>query len=63
MSETINLICNDCKHFRPISGGCDAFPEDIPNEILISNEHSQPLPDQKNNIVFEAGKSLELQKL
>lgn len=53
--EAINLICFECKHFRPIRGGCDAFPDDIPDEILINNEHSTPLADQGNNIVFEAG--------
>ena len=33
---------------------CQAFPEGIPEEILIGdNDHSKPLPDQKNDIVFE----------
>lgn len=57
MTETIDLICYKCKHFRPLSGGCDAFPDGIPDEILQTNEHAKPLPEQKNNIVFEAGEN------
>jgi len=53
MTDTINLICNNCKHFRPLEGGCDAFPDEIPDEILQSNEHFKPLKDQENKIVFE----------
>lgn len=53
MTETINLICNRCKHTNPYRAGCEAFPEDIPIEILLTNKHSTPLPEQKNNIVFE----------
>lgn len=59
MTETIDLICNRCKHTNSFRQGCDAFPEDIPMEILLSNEHSKPLPDQKNNIVFEPVKNNE----
>jgi len=48
-----------CKHLRPNSGGCDAFPfEDggIPWEITSgSDKHLGPLPGQKNDIVFEGG--------
>ncbi|CAB4126209.1 hypothetical protein UFOVP153_39 [uncultured Caudovirales phage] len=52
--EAISLICFKCKHFREIEGGCDAFPDGIPEEITSGdNEHSKPLPDQKNDIVFE----------
>jgi len=53
MSETINLICFECRHFTPHSGGCAAFPGGIPQEILDTNQHSEPLPDQKNSIVYE----------
>lgn len=53
MTLTIDLICLKCKHFREIEGGCDAFPEGIPDEIILNNEHSNPLPYQDNNIVFE----------
>ena len=45
-------ICNKCKH-RIIGIECKAF-DVIPDEILGGdNNHSKPLPDQKNNIVFE----------
>lgn len=54
--EAKNLICLRCKHLRPSSGGCDAFPGDIPDEITSGeNPHSSPLPDQANDIVFEEG--------
>ena len=45
-------ICNGCKNH--IDGlKCKAF-EIIPDEILFGeNDHSKPLPDQKNDIVFE----------
>lgn len=52
--EAVNLICFKCKHFKRFEGGCNAFPEGIPDEIdLDVNKHSKPLAFQKNNIVFE----------
>ena len=48
-------ICFSCKHYIHFKKGigCDAF-DNIPNEILIGdNDHSKPLKDQDNNIVFE----------
>ena len=50
-------ICHKCKHFRPFQGGCDAFPDGIPNEISsgIQETHDVPTPDQENDIVFEEG--------
>jgi len=56
---TKDLICEKCKHFKPITGGCNAFKEGIPETILLDNIHDAPLPDQKNNIVFEEGQSEE----
>jgi hypothetical protein len=54
--EPVKLICFNCKHFREFSIGCDAFPDGIPNEIIIGlNDHSNPLPGQGNDIVFEQG--------
>ncbi len=48
------LNCLKCKHFRALSGGCDAFPEGIPYEITETgeSEHLTPLEGQKNDIVF-----------
>jgi hypothetical protein len=52
--EAVDLICFKCKHWRQFSGGCDAFGDDIPSEITSGkNEHSKPLPNQDNEIVFE----------
>lgn len=52
MTDTIDLICYNCKHFNNMEPGCKAFPEGIPDEILQTNEHSKPLPEQKNDLVF-----------
>lgn len=55
--EAIELICFNCKHFQIVEGGCKAFPDGIPDEITSGlNQHSKPLPEQENNIVFEAKK-------
>ena len=52
--EAVKLICFGCKHLRLDEGGCDAFPDGIPDEITSGeNDHSTPLPDQENDIVFE----------
>jgi hypothetical protein len=48
-----NHICNNCTHKRKFGGGCNAFPDGIPNEILWSGKHSKPIKGQKNNYVFE----------
>lgn len=56
--EAENLICFRCKHFDPYSKqiGCDAFPNGIPDVITSGKDlHQKPLPDQKNDIVFEEG--------
>jgi hypothetical protein len=51
---TEDFICFKCRHFRKISGGCDAFPENIPDSIAKEGEpHDVPLPGQGNDIVFE----------
>ncbi|QDP54992.1 MAG: hypothetical protein Unbinned96contig1002_2 [Prokaryotic dsDNA virus sp.] len=51
------FICNNCKHLRLISGGCDAFPGDIPFGMGVLFMHDKPFPGQKNNIVFERGEA------
>lgn len=45
-------ICNMCKnHFNGLK--CKAF-EIIPDEIIFGdNDHTKPLPNQKNDIIFE----------
>jgi hypothetical protein len=46
------FICVNCVHFRSVI--CPAFPEGIPETILTGeNDHSKPLPEQDNDIVFE----------
>lgn len=46
-------ICFDCKHYIE-NGRCKAFKDGIPEAILSNeNDHSKPLPDQGNEIVFE----------
>ena len=46
--------CSNCKHFFE-SEKCPAFPNgNIPDEIIFGdNDHSKPLPDQGNDIIFE----------
>jgi hypothetical protein len=52
--EATELICSKCIHFRRFDGGCDAFPDGIPDEITSGEDnHSLPIDGQKNNIVFE----------
>lgn len=48
-----NIICVDCKYFEPKDLKCLAFKGGIPN-IIISGEddHSNPLPEQDNEIVY-----------
>lgn len=44
------LMCN----FLKWNMTCEAFPNGIPQEILVGeNDHSKPLPNQDNDIVFE----------
>lgn len=47
--------CIICKHYYDFGNfrACAAF-KDIPNEIFTgSNDHTHPLKDQDNNIIFE----------
>jgi hypothetical protein len=47
-----------CKHFQGTAMGhdfCAAFPDGVPDEIAHGeNQHTAPLQDQGNGIVFEA---------
>ena len=51
-----NHICARCIHSSPLKLGCAAFPEGIPDEILISGRHFKPVPGQINNLVFQEEK-------
>lgn len=45
--------CKYCKHFR-FDGTCTAFPTKIPLDIVSgATKHLKPLPNQKNNIIYE----------
>jgi hypothetical protein len=62
--EAVNLVCFRCKNFRRFKGGCLAFPDGIPDEITSGqNEHSKPLNEQKNKIVFEQMKESDLEQI
>lgn len=50
-SITENHICMRCVHLD--IDGCSAFPNGIPDEILISGKHFKPVPGQINNLVFQ----------
>ena len=43
-------------HNDPTEFGCKAFPEGMPDEILISGKHFKPVPRQINNLVFQERK-------
>ena len=45
-----------CAHKDLIEFGCKAFPDGIPDEILISGKHFKPVSGQINNLVFQEGK-------
>ena len=48
-----NILCLNCKNYLS-DLNCLAFPNGIPKEILLGeNNHSEPLPDQDIDIVFE----------
>jgi hypothetical protein len=48
-----SLICDLCQHILIRRYTCEAFPQGIPEEILNKkNNHSKPLSEQGNEIVF-----------
>jgi hypothetical protein len=52
----VKIVCNECKHRKP-KGICTAFKKGIPSVIFSGkNQHSKPLPNQGNDIVFEPKK-------
>jgi hypothetical protein len=56
MENTDNFICFKCIHKFKWEIGCEAFPDGIVNQVLLSNQHDKPLPEQDNEIVFEEKK-------
>jgi hypothetical protein len=56
MENTDNFICFKCIHKFKWEIGCEAFPDGIVNQVLLSNKHDKPLPDQDNEIVFDEKK-------
>lgn len=49
-----DLICIDCKYFNQKNLNCKAFPDGIPDVIISgASEHSTPLPNQNNDIIYE----------
>jgi hypothetical protein len=62
--EAVNLVCFRCKNYRRFKGGCLAFPNGIPDEIVSGeNQHSMPLKGQRNKIVFEQMKESDLEQI
>ena len=53
MGVDMSVQCLACKHLgKPLT--CKAFPKGIPKKILNGKvDHSKPIPDQDNDIVFE----------
>lgn len=55
--EYLNLYasqCPRCIHFNSDNYTCDAFPVEIPNNILSGeNNHDKVLPNQVGESVFE----------
>jgi hypothetical protein len=54
MKNTTRIGCPICKHYQ-FDGTCTAFPgRDIPFVFLAGiRHHTEPVPDQQNDIVFE----------
>jgi hypothetical protein len=52
--KPIYIVCDFCKHLIEKKKTCRAFPEGIPEEILMGkNKHSSPLADQGNDFIFD----------
>lgn len=56
--------CLNCRHLNPISGGCKAYPGDIPQRFVDGDVlHNSVEIDQKGTFVFEEGEPDELSDL
>ena len=53
--EAVNLACSTCTHFRRFEKiACLAFPEGIPEEIIIGyNDHTAPVEGQVNDFLYD----------
>ena len=59
-----DIICLFCKHRQPLSGGCKAFPDEIPFEFSSGEkEHREKVEGQTGDYVFEEGEPEELKAL
>lgn len=58
----IVYTCAKCKHYTA-NRKCEAFPFKIPDVIWQGDSgHENPLPEQKNKIVFDAITKNDLQE-
>lgn len=49
----LSFTCLYCIHYD-FDNNCKAFKKEIPLDIVEGkNPHTEPLPEQENNIVFE----------
>lgn len=53
-SESIDIICFNCKHFDTVRiGGCKAFPGEIPDIILSGqSDHLHHIKGQEGDYVY-----------
>ncbi|NUQ00208.1 MAG: hypothetical protein HUU35_10175 [Armatimonadetes bacterium] len=43
MGNNLPVLCDICRHYRQGTGGCDAFPEGIP-QVMFDARHDHRLP-------------------
>ena len=55
LKESNKTNCFHCKNFNEFQGNCKAFQNGIPYGVGTLEPHNKPIPEQKNNIVFERG--------
>lgn len=56
--------CINCKHLNAFSGGCLAYPDEIPFKFTNGEEkHDKVENDQKGDYIFAEGESHELEEL
>lgn len=56
--------CQNCKHLRPLTGGCDAYPDGVPYRYSSDQEvHDTIQKDQEGKAVLEPGEPEQLKAL